>query len=77
MTIKKISVEKRVQTPLQKKKVLSQTVFFNTESQSDQYYRNGEFAAIENSNCRHSKRYSTKQIPTIIANCIGLPRPFY
>ena len=53
MTIKKISVEKRVQTPLQKKKVLSQTVFFNTESQSDQYYRNGEFAAIENRNLRH------------------------
>ena len=33
MTIKKISVENKVQRSLQKKKVLSQTVFFNTESQ--------------------------------------------
>lgn len=77
MTIKEISVEERFQTFLQKKKNLSQIVFFNTVSQSDQYYRKSAFKVIESRNCWHLKMKTPKKTPNIMTNFIGLPRPFY
>lgn len=77
MTIKEISVEKRVQTSIQKKKDANRIAFFNTVSQSDQYYRSSVFKVIESSYCLHFKTKTTKTISVVITNFIGLPRPFY
>ncbi|SHH64270.1 hypothetical protein SAMN05444388_11459 [Flavobacterium johnsoniae] len=75
MTIKEISVEKRVQISSQKKKDLNQTVFFNAVSQSDQYYKSNVLRVIESPDYLYLK--TVKKTSHIMTNCIGLPRPFY
>lgn len=77
MTIKEISVEKRVQTSTQKKKDANPIAFFNTVSQSDQCYRSKVFRIIKGRYCLHFKTKTTKTICVVITNFIGLPRPFY
>ncbi|GEM_PF-1565680 len=77
MTIKEISVEKRVQTFSKKKKDLNQNVFFNTVSQSDQYYKSNVVRVIKSRNCMHLKTKTANKTSRIMTNCIGLPRPFY
>lgn len=77
MTIKEISVEKRVQTSTKKKKDLSQIAFLNTVSQSDRYYRSRVVRAIESSYCLPLKTKTAKKIPVVTINFICLPRPFY
>lgn len=77
MTIKEISLQKRVQTSTKKKKDLNRITFFNTVSQSDQYYRSRVVRAIESSYCLHLKTKTAKKIPVVMINLICLPRPFY
>lgn len=77
MTIKEISVGKKIQTFLVKKKDLRQTVFFSTAFQSNQYYRNTLFRLMKSRNNLHLKLKIAKQTFHIMTNSIGLPRPFY
>ena len=77
MTIKEISVEKRVQTSMQKKQDLNQMAFFNTVSQSDQYYRSTVFRVIESKCCWHLTTKITTKMPVVTTSFIGLPLPFY
>lgn len=77
MTIKEISVEKRVQKFTRKMKDLSQITFLNTVSQSDQYYKSTVVRAIESRYCLRLKTKTAKKIPVVMINFICLPRPFY
>jgi len=77
MTIKEISVEKRVRKSTRKRKDLSQITFLDTVSQSDRYYRSRVVRAMESRYCLHLKTKTAKKIPVVMINFICLPRPFY
>jgi hypothetical protein len=77
MTIKEISVEKRVQKSTKKKKDLGQIIILNAVSQSDQYYRSRVVRAMESRYCLRLKTKTAKKIPVVMINFICLPRPFY